>query len=69
MAKNTKSFGSKSHDYPEEIKTIKGRLYDEVFNQWLESGDYESRSPGELHGQFKTDVGCVVQEMSYPRQS
>jgi len=66
---DTKLFGSKSHDYPEEIMIIKGRLYDEVFNQWLEVGDYASRPPGELHGPFKTDVGCVVLEMSYPSQS
>ena len=66
---DTKSFGSKSHNYPEEIMVIKGRLYDEAFNQWLEIGDYASRPPGELHGPFKTDVGCVVLEISYPSQS
>ena len=66
---DTKLFGSKSHDYPEEIFIIKGRLYDEAFNQWLEAGDYASRPPGELHGPFKTDVGCVVLEISYPSQS
>ncbi len=66
---DTKSFGSKSHEYPEEIMIIKGRLYDEAFDQWLEVGDYASRPPGELHGPFKTDVGCVVLEMSYPSQS
>ncbi len=66
---DTKSFGCKSHDYPEEIMVIKGRLYDEAFNQWLEVGDYASRQPGELHGPFKTDVGCVVLEISYPSQS
>lgn len=66
---DTKLFGSKSHDYPEEIFIIKGRLYDEAFNQWLEVGDYASRPPGELHGPFKTDIGCVVLEISYPSQS
>jgi hypothetical protein len=66
---DTKLFGSSSHDYPEEIFIIKGRLYDEAFNQWLEVGDYASRPPGELHGPFKTDIGCVVLEISYPSQS
>ena len=66
---DTASLGAKSHEYPEEIMIIKGRLYDEAFDRWLEVGDYASRPPGELHGPFKTDVGCVVLEMSYPSQS
>ncbi|WP_126454751.1 cupin domain-containing protein [Sulfuriflexus mobilis] len=66
---DTKSFGAKSHDYPEEIFIIKGRLYDEAFDKWIEAGNYASRPPGELHGPFKTDVECVVLEMSYPSQS
>ncbi len=66
---DTEAFGAKSHDYPEEIMIIKGRLYDESFNKWLEEGEYASRPPGELHGPFKTDVECVVLEMSYPSQS
>ncbi len=66
---DTASFGSNSHHYPEEIMVIKGRLYDQAFDKWLAVGDYASRPPGELHGPFKTDVGCVVLEMSYPSQS
>ncbi|NOX92929.1 MAG: hypothetical protein GXP18_10920 [Gammaproteobacteria bacterium] len=66
---DTTSFGAKSHIYPEEIMIIKGRLYDEAFDRWLEVGDYASRPPGELHGPFKTDIGCVVLEISYPGQS
>lgn len=66
---NTKQAGASSHDYPEEIMIIKGKLYDEAFDQWLEVGDYASRPPGELHGPFKTDVECIVLEMSYPSQS
>ena len=66
---DTKEFGAKSHDYPEEIMIIKGRLYDKAFDQWLESGDYASRPPGELHGPFKADEECIVLEMSYPSQS
>jgi len=66
---DTQSFGAKSHEYPEEIMIITGRLYDAAFDRWLEPGDYASRPPGELHGPFKTDVGCVVLEMSYPGQS
>lgn len=66
---DTSSFGAKSHDYPEEIMIIEGRLYDEAFDKWLEVGDYASRPPGEVHGPFKTDTGCVVLEMSFPSQS
>ena len=66
---HTKLFGAKSHEYPEEIMVVKGRLYDGAFEQWLAVGDYASRPPGELHGPFRTDVGCVVLEISYPSQS
>ena len=66
---NTSSFGPKSHEYPEEIMIIEGRLYDEAFDRWLEVGEYASRPPGEVHGPFRTDSGCVVLEMSYPSQS
>lgn len=66
---DTASFGAKSHSYPEEILMIQGRLYDEAFDRWLEAGDYASRPPGEIHGPFKTDVGCVVLEVSFPSQS
>ncbi|MGR9116148.1 MAG: cupin domain-containing protein [Gammaproteobacteria bacterium] len=66
---DTSNFGAKSHDYPEEIFIVKGRLYDEAFDKWLETGDYASRPPGELHGPFKTDVECIVLEVSYPSQA
>lgn len=66
---NTAAFGPKSHSYPEEIMMIEGRLYDAAFDRWLEAGDYASRPPGEIHGPFTTDTGCVVLEMSYPSQS
>ena len=66
---DTSSFGAKSHVYPEEILIIQGRLYDAAFDRWLEVGDYASRPPGEVHGPFKTDAGCVVLEMSFPSMS
>ena len=31
--------------------------------------DAASRPPGELHGPFKTDVGCVVLEISFPART
>ena len=68
-AADTTAFGGKIHDYPEEIFIVSGRIYDEAFDQWLEPGDYASRPPGELHGPFKTEEGCVVLEMLYPSQS
>jgi len=66
---DTIDFGAKSHEYPEEIMIIKGRLYDQAFEKWLEVGDYASRPPGEIHGPFIADEECVVIEISYPSQS
>lgn len=63
---DTTPFGSKSHPYPEEIFVVSGRLYDQAFDLWLETGHYASRPPGEVHGPFKTDIGCVVLEISFP---
>ncbi len=63
---DTTAFGEKSHDYPEEVFIVRGRLYDTAFDQWLDAGCYASRPPGELHGPFSTDVGCVVLEISFP---
>lgn len=66
---DTAAFGSKSHPYPEEIFIVSGRLYDQAFDMWLESGHYASRPPGEIHGPFKTDIGCVVLEISFPNKT
>jgi hypothetical protein len=66
---DTSAFGSKSHNYPEEIFIVSGRLYDHAFNKWLETGHYASRPPGEIHGPFQTDIGCVVLEVSFPNRS
>jgi hypothetical protein len=65
---DTSSFGGKSHPYPEEVFIVSGRLYDHAFDLWLEAGHYASRPPFELHGPFKTDVGCVVLEVSFPNR-
>ncbi|HIK06412.1 MAG TPA: cupin domain-containing protein [Trichormus sp. M33_DOE_039] len=65
---DTTPFGVKSHPYPEEIFVVSGRLYDQAFDMWLESGHYASRPPGEIHGPFKTDIGCVVLEISFPHR-
>ena len=66
---DTSSFGAISHLYPEEVFIVSGQMYDASVDRWLESGDYASRPPKELHGPFKTDVECIVLEMSYPSQS
>ena len=63
---STEAFGMKSHDYPEEIFVVSGRLYDEAFNIWLEAGTYASRPPGEIHGSFRADGDVVVLEVSFP---
>ena len=66
---STDSFGAKSHDYPEEIFIVSGRVYDKAFEQWLEAGTYASRPPGEVHGPFVADGDVLIMEMSYPSQS
>lgn len=63
---DTTLFGGKSHAYPEEIFIVSGRLYDQAFDTWLESGHYASRPPGEVHGPFNTDMGWVVLKISFP---
>ena len=65
---DTTPFGGKTHDYPEEVFIVSGRLYDQAFELWLEAGHYASRPPGERHGPFKTDQGCVVLEVSFPQR-
>jgi hypothetical protein len=66
---DTSAAGTKCHDYPEEVFIISGSLYDQAFDRWLKPGDYASRPPGELHGPFRSDEGCVVLEVSYPGQA
>jgi hypothetical protein len=63
---DTTPFGAKVHAYPEEVFIVSGRLHDAAFDQWLEAGHYASRPPGERHGPFRTDVGSVVLEVSFP---
>lgn len=65
---DTSAFGGKRHDYREEVFIVNGRLYDQAFNMWLETGHYSSRPPGESHGPFRTDIGCVVLELSFPNK-
>lgn len=66
---DTSHFGGKSHDYPEEVFIVSGRLYDQAFDLWLETGHYASRPPGEVHGPFRTEEGCVVLEISFPNRA
>lgn len=65
---DTAAIGGKSHLYPEEVFIVSGRLYDAAFGLWLEAGHYASRPPGELHGPFRTEVGCLVLEVSFPNR-
>lgn len=66
---NTTPFGSKVHGYPEEVMLLAGSLYDAAFDRWLTVGDYASRPPGEEHGPFRTESGCIVLEVSYPSKA
>jgi len=53
----------------DEVFIVEGSLYDAAFDRWLHKGDYASRPPGEEHGPFRTDEGCLVLEMSYASQT
>lgn len=66
---DTTPFGGRSHEYREEVFIVSGRLWDQAAGLWLEAGHYASRPPGEQHGPFATDVGCVVLELSFPNAS
>ncbi len=66
---DTAALGSQCHPYPEEVFIVSGRLYDAAFDCWLEAGHYASRPPGEVHGPFKTEEGCLVLEVSFPNRS
>lgn len=63
---DTSPFGGKSHSYREEVYIVSGRLFDQGAGVWLEAGHYASRPPGENHGPFLTEEGCVVLELSFP---
>jgi len=65
---DTTAFGGKAHSYPEEVYIVSGKLYDAAFDQWLQAGHYASRPPGEVHGPFKTEDGCLVLELSFPNR-
>ena len=66
---DTSAFGSKTHAYPEEVFIVSGQLFDEAAQRWLTSGEYASRPPGEIHGPFRTQEGCVVLEVSFPNRA
>jgi hypothetical protein len=65
---DTAPLGGKSHAYPEEIFIVSGSLHDAAFGLWLEAGHYASRPPGEVHGPFRTEKGCLVLEVSFPNR-
>jgi hypothetical protein len=65
---DTTAFRGRSRPCPEEVFIVSGRLYDEALDMWLEAGHCASRPPGEIHGPFKTDIGCVVLELSFPNR-
>ena len=65
---DTTPLGGRRHDYPEEVFIVSGRINDHAFGKWLETGHHASRPPGEIHGPFRTDVGCVVLELSFPNK-
>ncbi|NEP17532.1 MAG: hypothetical protein F6J97_11605 [Leptolyngbya sp. SIO4C1] len=63
---DTSDFGPQVHDFPEEIFILSGQMYDKAFERWLETGDYASRPPGEVHGPFIAKTDCLVLDCSYP---
>jgi hypothetical protein len=54
---------------PRKYSSSAAGVYDAAFGLWLEAGHYASRPPGEVHGPFRTDVGCVVLELSFPNRT
>ncbi|KAF0653245.1 hypothetical protein L107_09921 [Cyanobium sp. Copco_Reservoir_LC18] len=66
---DTAAFGGKAHPFPEEIFIVSGRLFDGAFGLWLEAGHYASRPPGEVHGPFRSEAGCLVLDISFPQRS
>ena len=66
---DTEAMGVQRHSYPEEVFVVSGSLYDAQVGRWLQAGDYASRPPGEPHGPFRTDEGCVVLELSFPQRT
>jgi hypothetical protein len=65
---DTGAIGPAAHEHPEEILIVSGRLWDGAFGMWLEAGHYASRPPGEVHGPFRSDEGCVVLDVSFPQR-
>ena len=66
---DTAAFGSKAHDFPEELLIVSGRLFDGAFGLWLESGHDASRSPGGgawplPHRGGLPGAGCVLSPAS-----
>lgn len=45
-----------------------GRLYDAALDRRLKSGPNTGRATHEAQGQFKTEVGCLVLEISFPNR-
>ena len=66
---DTAHVGGNVHAYPEEVFIVSGRIYDAAFDTWLETGHYASRPPGEVHGPFRSEEGCVVLEVSFPNRT
>ena len=63
---DTTELGPQVHDYQEEIFIVEGELYDVAQDKHLSKGDYACRPPGEAHGPFQNETGCLVLEVSYP---
>lgn len=59
-AADASNFGSKSHDYPEEIMIIEGRLYDAAFDRGLKLEITQVGRPVKCadHSRQITDVLC-----------
>ena len=60
---DTAALGPQVHDYQEEIFIVDGDLYGRRSGPWLARGDYACRPPGEVHGPFRTENGCLVLEI------
>ena len=55
----TVTTGTLSHDFYEEVYTIKGELVDLEKNLTITEGFYCYRHPGMKHGPYSSPIGCI----------
>ena len=65
---NTAAFGGKTHPFLKKFSSSVVASTTRRLTCGLTPGILRVGPPGEVHGPFKTDVGCVVLEVSFPNR-